>query len=150
MARRGVSIDGMAVAMITDIRRLTDGMVDQVEEIFIDTAYEAADEMQQIIKSDASSTPTGLARGDIGRVKTGAMHDSAGQVDVARGRSQIAARFGYRGADEDYFVYQDRGFQHVGANKWIEGTNALLTAMGSARERFQARMLAIGLRRKGF
>lgn len=150
MARRGVSLDGLSTAMIKDIRRFTEQRVNGVEEDMIEVAYEAAQEMQDIISSEASSTPTGQARGDVGRIKTGKMHDSAGQVDIERGRTQIAARFGYRGDPDTYMVYQDRGFNHVLANRWIEGTNALLTAYGKAREKLHEKFMARGLRGRGF
>jgi len=152
MARRGVSLDGLSAAMIKDIRRLTEQQVRGVEEAMIDTAYEAAEEMQRIIASPESSTPTGIARGSVGRIDTGAMHDGAGHVDIARGKTQVAARFGYRGASyrDNYPRFQDQGFFHAGAGRWIEGTNALFTAFGKAREKLHERFMALGLRGRGF
>lgn len=150
MARRGVSLNGLSVAMIKDIRRFAEERVNGVEEDMIEVAYEAADQMQKIITSEESSTPTGTARGDVGRVLTGNMHDAAGQVDINRGGSSVSARFGYRGGGEDYMVYQDRGFNHAQAGRWIEGTNALLTAFGEAREKLHEKFMRRGLRGKGF
>jgi hypothetical protein len=151
MARRGINFQGISAAMIRDIRGFAEDRVNGVEEDLIEVSYEAAEKMQEIIASAESNTPTGLSEGRQGRVKTGAMHDAAGHVDITRGRTQVAARFGYRGeGSADYNYYQDNGFQHATAGRWIEGTHALSQAYMEAREKLHTLFMRRGLRGKGF
>lgn len=113
-----------------------DRIVDGAKEEFEANAQDAVDLMKDIIGN--ASTPTGLARGQTGRIDSGKMQDMAKYwipdnrkyiMDIALGW-KIADFVGERTLN--YVIIQDQGFTHVPDGNWIPGVHALQ----DAREEF--------------
>lgn len=71
--------------------------------------------------------PNGRTASIPGRVDTGEMRDQfKGSVSVEK--SSVVGEVGWTGSKEDYFLYQEEGFNHWITQKWIEGMRALADA----------------------
>lgn len=74
-----------------------------------------------------------------GRVDTTKMYRAVSYTTPKS--SYFYARFGWGlngNPYEDYFWYQEHGFNHVGAGRYIEGMHAMLQAFVIVREQFYA------------
>lgn len=133
-------------SVTTSIRLAEDSLKEQVAEVALDAAQAGADGMQEAILAS-------------GRIKTGAMHDAIG-TDAEFHDTVVHTYFGWDknrgdwgrggsgGAWEDYYGFQEHGFWHVNAEKWIEGIQAAMHGAQRAKSVLAAGMKRLNLRRK--
>lgn len=134
-------------SVTTSLRLASESLRAQVEDVALDAAEAGADGMREAIHAS-------------GRVKTGKMVDAIG-TDVDAYDTVVHTYFGWdktrgdwgRGGSgggpwEDYFGYQEHGFWHVNAEKWIEGIQAAMHGAQRAKSVMAAGMKRLNLRRK--
>lgn len=63
------------------------------------------------------------------KMHTSVTHDSRGSNQFKR-----RSRFGWLNDPEDYYLYQEEGFNHVHAKRWITGMFALRDAQAEAED----------------
>lgn len=105
----------------TRVRGIPKEFLDAVEPIVNRFAQEGADMMYD----------------NIDRIDTEYMRGSVGHSDPVRTDTSVAAEFGWGvegAAVEDYFSYQEGGFQHYISGENIPPMHALLGAFIKARE----------------
>jgi hypothetical protein len=114
--------------LASHIRAVPKEMSDVCGDIAVQCAQEGANEMYR----------------NIDRIDTEHMKGSVGNSDlIQRDANTFGADFGWgvKGSDvEDYFLYQEQGFRHVGTGSNVPPMHALLGAFISAREKFFSRV----------
>lgn len=94
-------------------------------------AQEGADVIRYVIAT--SSTPTGLAEGREGRIKTGAMIDSVGSK-VNIGKTSMSAVAGFINNRPDYTIYQENGTRRIQAmDAIIIAREYMISALGKLK-----------------
>lgn len=124
------------------IENLPEEALDAAANIMEDVVDQGAQEMKQIIAT--SSTPTGLAEGREGRIKTGSMYEDV-ESTTRRNRRSVSGTFGWGvdgGTVKKYYQYQEDGFQHWLSGKDVSPMHAMLTSFIHMREEFFQRARA--------
>lgn len=101
--------------------------VDKIEAGNQEILADALQEGEGIMKHNIESRGTSLS-GKRGRIETGKMLDAVNSVVRERSNTKFLGAFGWVDKQEDYFVYQENGFHHVGSGRMIEGMYALQDA----------------------
>lgn len=130
------------------IENLPEELLDMAEDIMEDEMRIGAEQMRANIRK--ADTPTSIAEGRQGRVKTGQMLEDV-EHNVERFRRSVKGEFGWGvngGRYEKYYDYQEQGFKHFRSGKDVAPMHALLEAFMNTRERFFARMRAEMRRRR--
>jgi hypothetical protein len=138
---KGAAWRGELKKLAIRIESLPEKAMDKAEEIVAAELREGAEEMRQIIRT--ADTPTGLAEGRSGRVKTGKMLGDVQDGRPQRFRRSVKGEYGWGvngGNTEPYYQYQENGFQHYLSGKDVAPMHAFLTSFIHTRERFFKRM----------
>jgi hypothetical protein len=95
-------------------------------------------EQAEQIAEECAQMGQEIMQGMVDRIDTGHMKE---QVKYQRGKGKvITAKYGWVEKPEDYFYYQDRGFEHNRSGKFIEGMHALFNSFVIVREEFKRRI----------
>jgi len=115
------------------------GSSESMVKNIVDTAVtEGASVMREIISNQGTNKDWGSswpsrAQGrksssGIGRIDTGEMLKSVDSKIVQSGKGRTVGEFGWLNNQEEYFIYQDKGFRHWISGESIPAMNALRNA----------------------
>lgn len=116
------------VSAVTDeIERLI-GQVDQVVTEAGQAFVQKLDTTGSVSDHPYTRSPGSSAREDTGKMRRASGGGSGKKVEAdARTAGQYAAEVGFTDGQEDYFLWQDQGWEST-AGRMISGMNALATA----------------------
>lgn len=123
-----VSYEGPHGSGVAWFENLTDSIISGAAEI----VEENVSRGEEITKHNIDTRGT-FKSGKRGRIKTGRMRDSVDSKIVSKNASGVKGEFGWINEWQDYFGYQESGFNHVGGVS-VDGMYALSDA---AAEVFQ-------------
>lgn len=103
-----------------------DGLLKKHSEGVADLVEDAVERGEQITKHNIETRGT-LKSGKRGRVVSGAMRDAVDSEVTERSRDRVRGKFGWIKDFEDYFGYQELGFEHRGGVT-VDGMYALSDA----------------------
>lgn len=103
-------------------------------DIINDITASGASDMREFI----STRGTGW-NGHQGRIDTGHMLESVNSDSAQTEGRSVKGSYGWTQAAEDYFYYQEAGFNHVNGKK-VPAMHALLDSFNKAREEFVSRI----------
>lgn len=109
-----------------DITRWYRGKVEALEAANEEALREVAEEGAELMKYFIETRGTDKS-GKRGRVDKGKMRDAVTSEVTTRGPGKHQANFGWLKEREDYFLWQEGGFEHTGGVT-VEGMYALTDA----------------------
>lgn len=107
----------------------------------LETAPKRAQEEGQRISNECAQLGQEIMQGMVDRVDTTLMKSEVKYKPAKTQRN--VAKYGWVERVEDYFYYQDRGFDHVGGGR-VEGMFALFRSFMIVREEFRKRVKEMG------
>lgn len=100
--------------------------------VFQEISEDAQESVVRASETGASEIRKGIKTRGIspkaGRIETGRMLDSVDSKVLSKSKDRVAAEFGWIDTFEDYFGYQEGGFNHWLSGKRVEGMYAVSDA----------------------
>lgn len=104
--------------------------ISKIESANRESMTQAISQGNQLMKEFISTRGTANS-GKKGRIETGLMIGAVQDRVTERTKNVWKGSFGWLDMQEDYFFYQNDGFNHVGSGKKVEGMYALQDAAGA-------------------
>lgn len=147
-------IGEMFAQVSRDIRFATEGLAEATAEVFDEETDQMKEDMVKYIETRATpkvkaGTWTAPRAGRVVSDDSSSMKGAVSKKRPGSGQTQLTIRVGWVNRQENYYKFQEEGFNHRFAGP-VEGMNAMRDAFFEMRERIDARMGAMGLRGKSY